>query len=140
MTMSGAGDVILYDGECGMCDRAVAFILPRDRQQIFRFAALQGPWAQALLRRLRRPTAAFDTMLVATAEDRVLERSAAIFYVLRRLGGVWGLVALFRFLPRVLTDWVYDQIAKRRLRFFGRLATCRIPSASERTRFVDEIA
>jgi predicted DCC family thiol-disulfide oxidoreductase YuxK len=130
-------DVLLYDGECGMCDRAVSFVLPRDRQARFRFAPLQGPWAQDLLTRLGRPTAAFDTMLVATRDGHLLERSAAIFHVLRGLGGGWRLLALARFLPRGLTDWAYDQIARRRLSFFGKLDTCRIPAPAERARFLD---
>jgi predicted DCC family thiol-disulfide oxidoreductase YuxK len=137
--MEPASDVVLYDGECGMCDRSVSFVLAHDRAAVFRFAALQGPWAQALLRRHRRPSTEFSTMLVATADGRVLERSRAAFHVLRRLGGPWRVLALLRFLPRTLTDWAYDQVAKRRMAIFGRLDACRIPRPEERARFVDEL-
>jgi predicted DCC family thiol-disulfide oxidoreductase YuxK len=60
--------------------------------------------------------------------------------VLRGLGWPWRVLSWLRFLPRPLTNWGYDFIAKRRLKFFGRLETCRIPTPAERARFIDDVA
>jgi predicted DCC family thiol-disulfide oxidoreductase YuxK len=37
--------VVFFDGVCGLCDRWVQFVLPRDRGARFRFAPLQGALA-----------------------------------------------------------------------------------------------
>jgi predicted DCC family thiol-disulfide oxidoreductase YuxK len=135
---SGAdvGDVVFYDGRCGLCDRFVSFVITRDEQARFRFAPLEGAFART---RLAAPGLASDapsTVVVLTAGGQLFVRSEAVFFVLRALGGRWRALALLRFFPRRLTDWGYDQIAQRRYRWFGRLPTCRIPSPEERRRFV----
>src|ERR1051325_2698185 len=43
--------IVLYDGVCGLCNRAVQFLLKRDRHDRFRFAALQSDFAASLLQR-----------------------------------------------------------------------------------------
>jgi len=43
--------ILLYDGVCVLCNRLVQFILRRDREAIFRFAALQSPFAARILSR-----------------------------------------------------------------------------------------
>ncbi|HEY0709043.1 MAG TPA: DUF393 domain-containing protein [Polyangia bacterium] len=131
--------LILYDGECGLCDRFVSFVLRRDEAQRFRFAALQSDYAQDLLATKGRAVDPknLSTVMVVLPSGEVRERSAAAFAVLRGLGGGWGVVAWLRFLPRVLTDWGYDQIARRRFRIWGRLPACRVPAPAERSRFLD---
>ena len=42
-----------------------------------------------------------------------------------------------RIVPRALTDRAYDWIAGNRYRWFGQTATCRVPTASLRGRFLD---
>ena len=131
-----ATPVVFYDGVCGLCDRLVTFLIARDRARVFRYAALQSDYAARVLAAHGRSTADLDTMMVLTGEGRVVDRSHAIFYVLSRLGPGWRLLALGRLLPRFLTDWAYRQIARRRLKFFGQLDTCRLPTPAERELFL----
>lgn len=133
---AAGADVVIYDGVCGLCDRFVSFAIPRDRAAHFRFAPQQGAWARELLARHGVAELAASTVFVASADGRLLRRSAAAFYVLARLTWPWKLVALLRLLPRRLTDAAYDQIARRRLRLFGRLPACRLPGPAERARFI----
>jgi predicted DCC family thiol-disulfide oxidoreductase YuxK len=130
-------DVVIFDGLCGLCDRFVSFVLARDPHARFRFAAQQNPWAKAFLAAHGVSELAASTVMVAAADGRLLKRSAAVFHVLGRLSGAWKIIALFRLLPHGLTDFVYDQIARRRLRWFGSLDTCRLPSPEERARFME---
>ena len=46
------------------------------------------------------------------------------------------MLAWLSFLPRPLTDLGYDLFARHRLRVFGRLDACRVPTAAERARFL----
>src|SRR4051794_475805 len=45
------GPVVLYDGVCGLCNRIVSYIIPRDPGARIRFAPLQGRFAAEVLRR-----------------------------------------------------------------------------------------
>jgi predicted DCC family thiol-disulfide oxidoreductase YuxK len=114
-------ETIFYDGQCGLCHRAVQFVLKHDHSgAAFRFAPLQGPTFAArvpLGRRDKLP----DSMFVQTHESSLLERSDACIHILRRLGGGWRIpAALVAVVPRPLRDACYDLIARVRYRGFGR--------------------
>jgi predicted DCC family thiol-disulfide oxidoreductase YuxK len=56
--------------------------------------------------------------------------------MLGQLGGFWHVVSWLRVVPRPIRDAIYDTIAKRRYRWFGKFDTCRIPSPELRARFL----
>ncbi len=112
-------DLVFYDGACGMCHWLVKFVLPRDPAGQFRFAPIGG---EAFLKRIPEQDRAHlpDSVMVLTADDRLLVRSAASLYILRRLGGVYGIMAgITRLCPRVVCDCIYDLIARYRKKFFA---------------------
>lgn len=125
-------DLILYDGECGLCAGVVQFVMPRDRDDRFRFAALQGAIGQAELARHGLPADRFDSVVVIvryggpTPEARV--KGAAALRIAEGLGGAWRLLALLRVVPRPLLDALYDFVARRRLAWFGRVNQCLVPA------------
>ena len=43
--------IVLYDGVCGLCNRAVQFLLKRDRRDRLQFASLQSDLAAKVLSR-----------------------------------------------------------------------------------------
>ena len=133
--------MILYDGVCGLCNRFVNFVLKHDRGGVFRFASLQSPMARDLLARHRIKTVPMDTVYVvadlALPTERVLAKSSAALYIFSRLGGVWGLTGVARAVPARVRDLVYDAIARRRYRIFGRYDACPLPDARYRDRFID---
>ena len=127
-------DTIFYDGGCGLCHRGVRFVMQRDRQgKAFRFAPLQGE-TFARNKPLDHVPA---SMVVQTRDGRVLLRSSAWVYVLRRLGGRWGWIgAMLGVIPRRLRDAAYDLVARIRHRVFHAPASvCGILSPDQRTRF-----
>ncbi|SDD61675.1 Predicted thiol-disulfide oxidoreductase YuxK, DCC family [Paenibacillus sp. UNCCL117] len=128
--------VVLYDGDCGFCQRAVQFILPRDRRGIFRFAALQSETGQSLLRQHGLEGATPDTF-VLVQQGRAFTRSTAGLRVLRELGGAWRLCYAAIIVPAPLRDAVYSLFARHRYRLFGRTDACMIPSPEVRERFLD---
>jgi predicted DCC family thiol-disulfide oxidoreductase YuxK len=70
------------------------------------------------------------------ADGRVFSESAAILEILRRLGGIWSVASAARIVPPALRDPLYRLIARHRYQWFGRLDTCRLPTAAERERFL----
>src|SRR5262245_9652429 len=136
------GDIILYDGVCGLCNGFVAFVCPRDRERRFRFAPLQGGAARAILARHGRDATLLDTVFVVvdpgTPSERLLDRSAAALHVLRGLGRRYRLLAaLLGSVPRALLDPAYRLLARNRYRLFGRSAACAVPGPELRGRCIE---
>lgn len=136
----GGPPLVLYDGQCGFCAASVRWLLARDPEGRFRFAPLQGETATAILARHPELPPGLDSIVLVEAEggaERVSWHSRAVFRILRRLGGAWGLVARFAALiPRPLADFGYRLFARLRYRVWGRLDACRLPTAAERERFL----
>jgi predicted DCC family thiol-disulfide oxidoreductase YuxK len=135
-----AARLVLYDGVCGFCNGSVRWILRRDREGRLHFAPLQGATADALRRRhpeMPASVAAIAFVAASAGEERVWLRSAAVFRILRELSPPWRWLAALRWLaPAALYDRVYDAFARRRFRWFGRLAECPVPPAAVRARFL----
>lgn len=130
----GESPIIFFDGVCGLCNWFVDFVLPRDRQGIFRFSPLQGETAREYLS--AEEIEALKTVVLVD-ESGTYRQSTAVLRVLRRLSGVWPLIAgLLRLVPPPLRDLGYRLVARNRYRFFGRKEACRMPSADERQRFL----
>jgi len=113
-----APPLVFYDGSCGLCHRAVRFILSEDRTAAFRFAPLQSETFLAAVPAAER-AALPDSFVLRTASGDVITRSDAVIALCRRLGGIWRLIgeAGVR-VPRALRDALYDRVARVRRRLF----------------------
>ena len=127
---------IFYDGHCGMCHGLVRFVLARDGAGLFRFAPLDSDVFRAAVPQASRKNLG-DSLVVLTADGSLLTRSAAVLHVLRRLGGLWRLLAgLIRWIPVAARDRLYDQIARIRHHLFRRpQGSCPIVPVHLRDRF-----
>jgi predicted DCC family thiol-disulfide oxidoreductase YuxK len=134
-TNSHHAPVLLFDGVCNLCNASVQWVLLRDKQQIFRFAALQSEVGQKILARHGLHNETLDTVVLSDG-DRVFVRSDAPLEVLRRLGGFWRFFYVFKYVPKPLRDAVYRFIARNRYRWFGRKESCLLPRPEWRERFL----
>jgi predicted DCC family thiol-disulfide oxidoreductase YuxK len=66
----------------------------------------------------------------------VLLRSAAVLRMLALLGFPFSLANVFRVIPASIRDRVYDLIARNRIRWFGKMQSCRLPAPAEQHRFI----
>jgi predicted DCC family thiol-disulfide oxidoreductase YuxK len=73
-------------------------------------------------------------------DGRAYFRSDAPLHVARRLRFPWPLLFALVIVPRPLRDRVYDVIAARRYRWFGRQDVCMLPTPQLRGRFLDDSA
>ncbi len=123
--------LILYDGTCGLCSRFNQLILRWDGRRIFEFEPLQNPTARELLARYGRNSEDLDTFYVVAhpgaPEEFLLWKSAAVYFVIVNVFGFGRMGSRPGFFPNRLCDRVYDWIAARRYRFFGRSEKCLIP-------------
>ncbi|KUJ80212.1 DUF393 domain-containing protein [Microbulbifer flavimaris] len=143
MPRSRPRKIILFDSVCNLCNGWARLVLKHDRHALFTLCRVQSPAGQQLLAELGRPLDTFDTVLYLEQDDagrlRVHEKSTAALRVIGQLPAPWGALALFRIVPRSVRDWLYDKVARNRYRLFGRLEECRLPTAAEKPRFLEEL-
>jgi predicted DCC family thiol-disulfide oxidoreductase YuxK len=127
--------VVLFDGTCAFCERAVVFIAKRDPAGYFRFGASQTPGAEVLLARYG-VTRATARSLILIEGDRVYLRSTASLRVASRLSFPWSLCRVFLLVPVPIRDAVYRGVAAIRHRIAGRSNACEIPPPELRSRLI----
>jgi predicted DCC family thiol-disulfide oxidoreductase YuxK len=140
--ISTSNPIILYDGICGLCNRLNRFVLKRDRNDRFRFAALQSEFAGQILERHGVSPQVLDTMYLllnySQADERLVSRSDAAVLILGELRGIWrALASIVQLLPRWFRDKAYNLTARNRYQLFGKYQTCQIPDVRYRSKFID---
>ena len=126
---------ILFDGVCNLCNGFVQFVIARDPGAHFRFAPLSSPAAERLLAEAGVTLPVPDT-IVLLEDGAAFYRSDAALRVARGLTFPWPLAYGLVAVPRFIRDRVYDFIAARRYRWFGRRDACMIPTPDLRARFL----
>ncbi|MCS6832078.1 MAG: thiol-disulfide oxidoreductase DCC family protein [Flammeovirgaceae bacterium] len=128
--------IILFDGVCNLCNSSVNFIIERDKKRRYKFASLQSETGRKLLEKMGLPSNKLDS-IVLIEDETVYFKSTAALKIASQLDGFWKIFGIFRLVPRPLRDAAYDLIAKNRYRWFGKKASCRIPTPELKTRFLD---
>lgn len=132
--------LILFDGVCVFCNRAVRWLVRHDPDGRFHYAPLQGETAADLRSRHPEIPEAIDTLVYVDAssgEELVHLRSESLLRVCAELGGAFRWLTWARFLPRWLTDAGYAAFVRYRYRLFGKLDSCALPTPEERERILD---
>lgn len=126
--------IVLYDGDCGFCNFWVRWILERDEDDHFMFAALQSQFGQNFLKKNNLSQEKFDTLYLITPSGSYFERSSAVMQIGRTLGGIYTSFQLGILLPKAFRDFLYNKIAKNRQKLAS--ARCLLPTAEERRKFI----
>jgi predicted DCC family thiol-disulfide oxidoreductase YuxK len=134
--------VLLFDGECGLCNAVVRFLIRRDWHARLRFAPLQSVPAQAYLRAQGLPTRDFDSIVFVAdwdnpAKGAYLLRTDGALAALREIGGIWRALAGLRAIPAPLRDPFYRLIARTRYALFGAYRPKPLPKPEWAARFLE---
>jgi predicted DCC family thiol-disulfide oxidoreductase YuxK len=130
-------EILFYDGYCGLCHRAVKFVLRFDQDgTAFRCAPLLGETFEKMVPPERRAGLP-DRIVVLTHAGAPQPKSDAFIHILRRHGGRWvKLASILEAIPRRHRDAVYDFVARVRYFVFGqRDYVCPRVSVEWRKRF-----
>lgn len=131
--------LLFYDGDCGLCDHVVQFVLRVDKHKRFVFAPLQGEVAKELLKDIPKEVKHADSLILIedyqTSDSRMWIYGKGAFRIAWLLGGSWALFGWICFLPSILYDWGYRLIARYRHELFSK-STCQIPDLKKKTRFL----
>jgi predicted DCC family thiol-disulfide oxidoreductase YuxK len=138
------GPVLLYDGECGLCDRTVRLLLRMDSAGRLRYAALQGAAAQAFLEARGLPRADFSSLVFVSDWSRrgtapFSLRTAGVIAALRLTGRTGRFLAgALAIVPAAWRDAGYRIVARWRTRLFGAPRGCPLPRPEWKARFLDD--
>lgn len=128
--------VMLYDGECALCNATVNFVLDHDRYGLIRFAPLQSEVGQTYLKKFGLPTEDFQSYVIVEGEQFYL-KSRAVQRMGDLMGGPWRFLAkVSKIIPRRLNDAIYDLGFRNRIRWFGKVKQCRVPDPKTKERFL----
>lgn len=132
--------VVLYDGVCGLCHRGVRALMDLDRDRLLHFAPLQGETAAQLGIDWDPDAPPGDATFVFVdntgARPVHHERMDGVVAELDAIGRLPVVAAVLWRTPKPLADAAYRLIAASRYRLFGRLDECRLPTRSQRERFL----
>ena len=134
--MSAKGThIVVFDGLCHLCSGSVLFILQRDPQQRFCFAASQSETGRTLLTEHGiDPNNPLSFLLIADGVGYT--ESDAALRIAARLRFPWPLAGIAQGVPRPLRDLIYRWVARNRYRWFGQRDVCMMPRAEWSDRFL----
>jgi predicted DCC family thiol-disulfide oxidoreductase YuxK len=136
--------LMLYDGLCGLCNRAVQWVIRRDHADRFRFVPQQSSLAAAILSRhgidreaMLKSNSVYLVLDFGSDHERVLAQSDVTVNLLLRLGGRFRVLGyLLRAVPAFLRNAAYGLFARNRYRLTGRYEVCPLPTDAERRKFL----
>lgn len=128
--------IIIFDGYCALCAGWAAFVLRHDPDGKFRLVAAQSPLGHALYQHYgRNPDEDYETNILI--EDGIAYfRSESSIRMLEGLGLPWSLAGIFRIVPMLMRDKLYEVVARNRLRWFGKRESCYRPEQDYADRFL----
>ncbi len=126
--------IVFFDGDCGVCNFWVQWILERDKKDQFMFASLQSDFGQQFLSERGLETSVFNTMYLWKPGRYYLIKSRAVLEIANLLGGVYKLSFVGKILPASLSDKVYDVISRNRMKLANQ--KCYLPDQHQKKKFI----
>lgn len=127
--------VIIFDGYCALCSGWANFVLRHDRHAKYRLLSAQSALGKALYVHYGLDPDDYQTNILIE-NGHAWFKSRGSIRMVAGLGLPWSLVSLLRIFPVFAMDFLYDFVAKNRLRFFGKRESCYLPPAEYANRFI----
>lgn len=131
--------IVLYDGDCAVCDATVQFLLDHDRDGLLSYAPLQGETAAAIRARHPEWPPDLDSLVLVEqigGRERLSWYTTGVLRMAGLLPAPWSWLRVLLWVPAFLRDPFYRLFAAIRFRVFGHVEQCRIPSDDEAGRLL----
>ena len=128
--------IVLFDGVCNLCNGAIQFVIKRDKEDKFRFAALQSEIGRKLVAERGIDTSKVDSIILIDPGVAYYTKSEAALEIGTELKGYRTLSNILRLIPSSLSNIVYDFIAKNRYKWYGKKESCMIPTPELQAKFL----
>lgn len=132
--MSASSDkIVLYDGDCGFCNRTVAYVIKKDRTCKIKFAAIQSDFAKHYFQQRNWPKPDLSTFYYIVGKKRY-EKSTAALKVAQSFNWINQLFQIGWIVPRFFRDLLYDLVARHRRKIARNY--CFFPNEAQKSRFL----
>lgn len=128
--------IILFDGVCNFCNASVLFVIKRNKKKDIFFAPIQSIAGEAILKRYGQPVNIMRSFIFIE-NGKAYNKSTAVLRVCRHMRAIWPLTYGFIIVPKFIRDGIYDFIAGRRYKWFGKRQQCMIPTPELKARFLN---
>jgi predicted DCC family thiol-disulfide oxidoreductase YuxK len=128
--------IILFDGVCNLCNSAVQFIIKHDRDDVFRFVALQSELGQEILAYIGIDNKNIDSIVLYEPGVAYYYKSDAALQIAKKLNGIVSFGIIFKIIPTGIRNKLYDYITKNRYNWYGKKESCMIPSHELKSKFL----
>jgi len=132
---SFSNPVVLFDGECVLCNYSVNFLLNNNTKENLLFTNLQSKAAKSLLKTYGLEEKKFDSIVLIEL-DKVYIKSAASFQICTHLPYPYKALTIFKYFPLQITDRIYELIARNRYKWFGKKEKCMEQKKKWKDRFL----
>lgn len=128
--------IILFDGVCNLCDNTVQYIIKHDKKDLFRFVAIQSELGQQIIQHLGIDVSKTDSIILYEPGWAYYYKAEAAMKIAGSLSGPASTLSVFSFLPKGLSNSVYDFIARNRYKWYGKKDACMIPTPEIKAKFL----
>lgn len=128
--------ILLFDGTCNLCNRTVKFIIKRDKNAKVKFASLQSEQGKQIMQEFNIPAEYIDSIILVE-NKKVYYKSTAALRLSKKMDGLWPLCYTFIIIPAYIRNFVYEIIARNRIKWFGKADTCWVMTPELKNRFLN---
>ena len=126
-------EIIIYDGVCVLCNFFIRLILKKDKDEHFSVTSLQSNFTKTNYPDVLK----VDSVAVIKKDGAILQKSKAVFYILRKVKMLFIIRILILILPTFISNIVYDIVAFTRYKFFGKYESCPIINGDLKSRIIE---
>jgi len=126
--------VVFYDGECGFCNRTIAYVLKKDKTNSILFASIQSEFTKNLFIE-KKWTAPDLSTFYFFDNGQLFKKSKAALKVAKYLTFPYSLLQVFWIAPQFIRDRVYNIVARNRKKISN--GYCFVPTSIEKELFID---
>jgi len=131
--MEKEAPIIIYDGECKLCDRSVRFIIDHEKDETLFFTHMNSSKGKEI-RKSFGIDDDYDSILLCEG-DRLFGKSDAVLRISLYLKIPFSFLPFFFWVPLFIRDGLYDWVARKRYSWFGK-DNCIVPDKRLKERFI----
>ncbi len=117
--------IIIFDGECNLCNGVVGWLMQFAPEDLFHFTPFQSPQGQEYLKKYGYPTEQLETVILID-ENGSHTHSDGFLRIVSKIPKWKRVAALLAFVPRMLRDGIYKLASRNRVKWFGQSQSCTI--------------
>ncbi len=128
--------ILLFDGDCSVCNKSVQFVLKWNQEDNIEFASLQSEIGKSILQHFDLNFSDLSTVVFIDKNQAFIQSDAAL-QVCNYLGSPIKYLNLLKVIPKAIRNFIYDLIAKNRHLIIRKKYKCIIPTMEMKRRFLD---